>query len=191
MSSITPIRMVTNASGSDTGSGASSVASGATLGGTGIISGAITNNGTISPGASVGILTASSDLIDGANSHWVIELSGASADLLAVGGNITLNASPTGLSGDFNSDGTVDAQDYVVWRKRADGNPSTALPNDNGLGTPVGSSHYALWRANFGKPPGAGRSGGLGAASVPEPANIGLVLIGLAAFGLGRRKRGA
>src|SRR5207244_936788 len=24
------------------------------------------------------------------------------------------------------------------------------LPNDNGLGTPIGTAHYNLWRSNFG-----------------------------------------
>src|SRR6185369_6538806 len=36
-----------------------------------------------------------------------------------------------GLNGDFNSDGKVDAADYVMWRNN-DGT-SNALPNDNGL----------------------------------------------------------
>ena len=45
-----------------------------------------------------------------------------------------------GLPGDYNNDGTVDAADYVVWRK-----------ND---GTQGG---YDTWRANFGQPlPGSG-----------------------------------
>jgi autotransporter-associated beta strand protein len=90
-----------------------------------------------------------------------------------------------GLPGDFNSDGKVDAGDYVTWRKNNGTN--NALANDNGLGTPVGANHYTLWRANFGKPPGAGS--GLTGAAVPEPTTIGLVLLGLAALGLGRRGR--
>src|SRR5215813_4339842 len=50
--------------------------------------------------------------------------------------------------GDFNNNGTVDAADYVVWRKNLNG--PYALPNDNGLGTPVSSAHYDLWRSSFG-----------------------------------------
>ena len=85
------------------------------------------------------------------------------------GGNITLNLA--GLSGDFNSDGKVDAGDYVTWRKN-DG-PNAALPNDNGVGNQA--ARYSLWRTNFGKPPGSGN--GLNGAEVPEPATCALLCI--------------
>ncbi len=55
-----------------------------------------------------------------------------------------------GLPGDFNSDGKVDAGDYVTWRKNNGTN--NALPNDNGLGVPITTAHYNLWRSNFGNP---------------------------------------
>ena len=80
-----------------------------------------------------------------------------------------------GFLGDFNSDGKVDAGDYVTWRKNDGTNNS--LANDNGLGIPVGAAHYSLWRANFGNPPGAGSS--LSGAQVPEPTTFGLVVVGL------------
>ena len=78
-----------------------------------------------------------------------------------------------GLNGDFNSDGKVDAADYVTWREN-DGT-TNALPNDNGLGTPISSSHYDLWRANFGNAPGSGSS--LGVVSVPEPATFATLML--------------
>ncbi len=54
----------------------------------------------------------------------------------------------SGVTGDFDASGTVDAADYTVWR---DGLGSeTPLVNDDGLGTPIGQAHYALWKANFG-----------------------------------------
>lgn len=77
------------------------------------------------------------------------------------------------LAGDYNGNGTVDAGDYVLWRKS---------PAAYG-GTPGG---YNTWRANFGRPPGSGS--GLGSASVPEP-SAGLLLVLGVALGLGRSKR--
>jgi hypothetical protein len=52
------------------------------------------------------------------------------------------------VDGDFNENGIADAADYVLWRKNVGSN--TALPNDGGLGTPIGNNHYDLWRAAFG-----------------------------------------
>jgi hypothetical protein len=73
------------------------------------------------------------------------------------------------LAGDFNNDGHVDAGDYATWRKNSS---NGTLPNDNGLTTQA--DRYNLWRANFGKPPGAGA--GLGAAAVPEPGTCAMAL---------------
>jgi hypothetical protein len=69
-------------------------------------------------------------------------------------------------SADFNRDGTVDAADYVVWRK-------------NG-GT---QAQFNLWRANFGT--SAGSSSAANADSptgttIPEPASALMLIIGIA-----------
>jgi uncharacterized protein YjbI with pentapeptide repeats len=79
-------------------------------------------------------------------------------------GEVTLTAVPS-LPGDFNLDGSVDAADYVVWRK--------------GVGVAPTPANYNLWRANFGQPSGSGAAGyPLGAsaeplsATVPEPASL-------------------
>ena len=60
-------------------------------------------------------------------------------------GEVTFLAA-AGLPGDFNNDGTVDAADYVVWRKGL----STATY------TPAA---YNVWRANFGASLGVGSGG--------------------------------
>jgi autotransporter-associated beta strand protein len=78
--------------GTQTGAGLATVAAGATLGGTGTLGGALTNNGTVSPGASVGTLDVNGNVTMGANSHLAIELSGATADKLAITGNLDLGA---------------------------------------------------------------------------------------------------
>jgi hypothetical protein len=82
------------------------------------------------------------------------------------------------LYGDFNSDGTVDAADYVVWRK--------------GLGTTYTQNDYDIWRSQFGQSPGnlgSGSGAGL-TAGVPEPAAGFLALIAaVGSFGAQRRGR--
>lgn len=108
-------------------------------------------------------------------------LYGSNYDATAFPGlDVSLGASSVALTGDFNSDGKVDAGDYATWRKNT-GN--LALANDNGVGNQA--ARFDLWRANFGKPPGAGS--GLGGASVPEPASAVLFAIGLVAFCSRRR----
>jgi probable HAF family extracellular repeat protein len=77
------------------------------------------------------------------------------------------------LLGDFNGDGTVDAADYVVWRK--------------GLGTTYTQSDYTVWRAHFGQTAGNGAST-IENAAIPEPATLALLI--LAAVSIPLRRRG-
>jgi len=89
------------------------------------------------------------------------------------------------LEGDFNGSGTVDAADYVLWRKS--------------IGTPTA---YNLWKTNFGKSSSSGLptvatgvvkyqpiAGSGGSAPVPEPATLVLVIGAIAAIGFCRTKR--
>lgn len=86
-------------------------------------------------------------------------------------GYLTTLSTPS-LFGDYNEDGTVDAADYTVWRDGENGD--VALPNDNGLGTPIGAAHYELWSDNFGESSAP-------ATAVPEPTAL---LLTLGAFGV-------
>ncbi|HJQ81658.1 MAG TPA: hypothetical protein VJ828_16970 [Lacipirellulaceae bacterium] len=77
------------------------------------------------------------------------------------------------LPGDFNADGTVDAADYVAWRKTD--NPQAG---------------YDEWRANFGASLGLGSGSALPSAAplsaaVPEPASVSLLIMAAA---IARRK---
>jgi hypothetical protein len=70
----------------------------------------------------------------------------------------------TYLPGDFNTDGRVDAADYVAWR--------------NGLGVTYLQADYDVWRTQFGE----SAANGLGASSVvPEPSIAALLCVGLLA----------
>lgn len=93
-------------------------------------------------------------------------------------GYLTTMSAPS-LLGDFNEDGLVDAADYTVWRDAENGN--VALPNDNGLGTPIGSAHYDLWAGNYG-------DSSAPAASIPEPGALLLALGAVGVFFRGNRR---
>jgi hypothetical protein len=55
------------------------------------------------------------------------------------------------VPGDFNNNGTVDAADYVLWRKK---NGGGALPNDGGISPGVtNSADYTYWRSRYGAVP--------------------------------------
>jgi hypothetical protein len=78
------------------------------------------------------------------------------------------------LAGDFNFDGSVDAADYVVWRKLDSGN----------------LQGYADWVRNFGETAGGSGSGGAEDApqsGAPEPASIVLMILAAIAIGVPRR----
>ena len=83
----------------------------------------------------------------------------------------------SGVPGDYNRDGTVDAADYAVWRK-AQGT-TMQLPNDNGIGGMVGLAQYNLWRSGFGTPGGSGRKFAVW-PTVPEPAPVLMAIVAVA-----------
>jgi len=88
------------------------------------------------------------------------------------------------LLGDFNHDGTVDAADYVMWRK----NPGGSYTPDD----------YTTWRANFGQTFFTLESAASSGASIvnrasdigaPEPTSLALLMFSAGiAVSLNRRR---
>jgi hypothetical protein len=70
------------------------------------------------------------------------------------------------IPGDFNLDYSVNAADYVAWRK--------------GIGVAPTSENYNLWRTNFGQPNGGGSSADAFDTGVPEPTSFALLLLATA-----------
>jgi outer membrane autotransporter protein len=88
-----------------------------------------------------------------------------------------------GVPGDYNNNGTVDASDYVLWRK---GGPLTNEIDNPGV---VNAQDYVEWRARFGNSMGSGSSSLASSAAVPEPITAVLALFALAGSLAVRRHR--
>ena len=104
------------------------------------------------------------------------------------------------LEGDYNDDNSVDAADYIVWRKNTSqlyetwrtlfGQPALSTPVDSNndgnvdaadyvIWRKTGGIQYNAWRSNFGQPTGSGSGSAAGIqAAVPEPASAWLVIVG-------------
>jgi hypothetical protein len=118
------------------------VASGATLGGSGSINGPVTSSGTIAPGASVGTLTLANSLTINDGSSLSFELGpGTNHDLITVGTDLTL---PSGTAATLNlvNAGGMTAGTYPIidYTGTLTGNPLTALT----LGTQPSGFSFAL-----------------------------------------------
>jgi autotransporter-associated beta strand protein len=124
------------------------------------------------------------DGVSQATGTWGAIGSGANHEIGLITGTGLLQVSAfiPPVPGDFNSNGKVDAGDYILWRKNSGTN--NVLPNDNGLGTPVEQAHYNLWRDKFGNAPGSGNST---ISAVPEPGALALLAGSLITLALPRR----
>jgi hypothetical protein len=84
------------------------------------------------------------------------------------GGYSYLRAEPPAPTGDYNGNGSVDAGDYVVWRRTL-GRTGIAAGSgaDGNSNEQIDSGDYTYWRLRFGNP---ASGSGLGViANVPEP----------------------
>jgi hypothetical protein len=85
------------------------------------------------------------------------------------------------LPGDYNRDGVVDAADYTIWRDTL-GSTIDLRANGDNTGASAGvidQADYAFWKSRFGNRVGSGAGG---AAAVPEPASLLLLLSGTLAI---------
>jgi T5SS/PEP-CTERM-associated repeat protein len=72
---------------------------------------------------------------------------------------VLTNFQSSTLAGDFNRDGSVDAADYIVWRRNPSGN------------TFVDATNYQTWRTNFGRTADELAE----STTVPEPGGLALI----------------
>jgi hypothetical protein len=93
----------------------------------------------------------------------------------------------TGLAGDYNGNGVIDAADYTAWRDALAAG-ATSLLNDPTPGT-VDESDFTYWRAHFGETLGSGANASENAATVPEPASSALSAMALVVMLLRGRVR--
>ena len=86
------------------------------------------------------------------------------------------------LPGDYDVDGDVDANDYLVWRDTYGGTPVSGTGADgNGDGV-VDAADYTVWRDNL----GAQLTPSASADAAPEPSAI---AVGVLALGAWARRR--
>lgn len=125
--------LVNNGGGSATGSSTVMVAAGATLGGSGKISGPTEISGILAPGNSLGTIEILNDVTWNANNAWKFELGGAAAslaaanagsstqDLLSISNTSSfLKGSGSGWSFDFQNLGTNGWYKIVDWDDSTD-----------------------------------------------------------------------
>lgn len=131
--------------------------------------GSLASSALLMPGQSLSLGTAYNTTVGAED----LEFRFLSADGSLRSGSVSYVSVPGGVAGDYNGNGTVDAADYVIWRKTL--NTNTTLPNDNTPGM-VTQEDYTVWRANFGRTGGSGANLG-NSAAVPEPNAAMLMLL--------------
>lgn len=98
-------------------------------------------------------------LIDGGRGDDDLTMNGVVSDL---GGPAFAVPAPQ-LPGDYNLDHTVNAADYVLWRKNSGSGVAVVYGGADGNGDgKVGAEDYTVWRSHFGQTSGSGAGIGLG-----------------------------
>jgi hypothetical protein len=100
--------------------------------------------------------------------------------------NIEMLTSPPGLPGDYNDDGSVDAADYIVWRKTF-GQIGEELPADGDGSGEIDDGDLTVWKANFGNTQSLGRAS---STAVPEAGTWPIIAAGLIGMAMIKNRRG-
>ncbi|HEY4232974.1 MAG TPA: cellulase family glycosylhydrolase [Lacipirellulaceae bacterium] len=90
------------------------------------------------------------------------------------------------LTGDYDNNGLVDANDYTVWQNSF-GQTGAGLAADANLNGIVDAGDYTIWRDHM----QVSGAGALGGGTVPEPCSYSLAILGAACLGLARRRGAA
>jgi hypothetical protein len=119
-------------------------------------------------------------------------------DSLAYWDEPTVPLPLTQPSADYNHNGSVDAGDYIVWRKNlnAIGVPGTVTGDGTSSdlnGVPNGvvdHFDYDFWRSRYGGASGSGSSSALGGSPVPEPGSMLLIASAMSILLAAKRRQG-
>lgn len=143
---------------------------------------------TPSAGQSFNILTAAGGIGGTFDSTNLPALAGGLYFNLAYAPT-TITLSVAGILGDYNRNGTIDAADYILWRKSLSltGSALAADGNNNGV---IDPADFTIWRNNYGAHASAGSGSGanLSGGSVPEPTSLIMLLIATMSVTLHRRR---
>jgi hypothetical protein len=130
------------------------------------------NGGSLALGSPVDpeLLEDETDLIF----QFSVAPAGGSGGASVRGGVLFETSAVPALPGDYNQNGTVDAADYVLWRKFLGAADESALGGNGDGINGVDQGDYNLWRRNFGLTAGAvgASSSPLVPTSVPEPTSL-------------------
>jgi hypothetical protein len=124
-----------------------------------------------------------SNVMDG---HVLTSDGMTSLRLSVIGHHVVLS----GLPGDYNHNGIVDAADYTRWRDTL-GQSGTSLAADGNHNNQVDTGDYGVWKSHFGDTIAGGTGAELSTlvnGAVPEPSGLVLLMVALLSLAATRNR---